>query len=86
MGDSNEVIDVVVAIDDESNEALYVNGILAFADGPTVYAHYINMAAKGRLMSFEHVSVLGVFGGEPKWPERLSDLRREDAQEQKGGE
>ena len=71
---SDKPTQFVVAIDDDSNEALYIDGQLASADGPTVYACDIASHAHDRVIQFSHVSVGGLHAD--KWPESLEDLKR----------
>jgi hypothetical protein len=68
----NEPIHVIVAIDEDSNEALYVGGDLESRDGPTVYACDIAAAVGDKVIQFSHVSVSGKTGG--VWPKRFEEL------------
>ena len=68
---SNHVTSVVVAIDGDGNEALYVDGFLKSAQGePTVYACDIaGQVASDQQITFRHVRV-----DRPdysKWPDDL---------------
>jgi hypothetical protein len=63
---------VVVAIDEDYREALYVDGKLRCADGSTIYASDIADAVGSGLMRFEHRGVKTEF----EWPNDLAKLRR----------
>lgn len=73
MASENEIADVIVAIDDDSNEALYVDGQLASEDGPTVYACDVAMHTDGMVMRFRHIDVSGVHLD--KWPSDFHQLK-----------
>ena len=62
---------VVVVIDDNGDEALYVSGILTSADGPTVYACDIAEAVGDELIQFSHKAVERVV---EVWPKKLEDV------------
>jgi hypothetical protein len=75
----SEHLRVIVAIDDDGSEALYVDGELRSSEGYTVYACDIAEVVGDATMTFAHVSVSGKYGAEVPWPERFDALRQRAA-------
>lgn len=66
---------IIVATDDDGNEAIYKNGKLHFTEGGTVYACDIAEATEDKPTLFTHVS-LGFTVGD--WPQKYADLHVPD--------
>lgn len=62
---------IIVVIDEDSNEAMYVGGELQPTDGGTVYACDIANAAGDDAIQFSHVPISGVI---ERWPDRFERL------------
>lgn len=67
-------IHVIVAIDENSDEALYIGGDLKSCDGPTVYACDIAQAVGDATIQFSHVHVKT----EADWPDKFECLLIDD--------
>lgn len=62
---------VIVVIDADGNEALYVGGILKSCDGPTVYACDIAEAVGEDAIQFSHVPIDKQI---TDWPDKFEKL------------
>lgn len=67
----NEPIHVIVAIDLDGNEALYVGGDLKSCDGPTVYACDIAEAVGDKTIQFSHFKIDREI---TEWPYKFESL------------
>jgi hypothetical protein len=77
MGEHSRVI---VAIDENGDEALYVDGELRCFDGYTVDAYDIAEAVGNATMTFAHVAVSGTYGEDVPWPARFDALCQRSAE------
>lgn len=69
--EGDEMKNVIVAIDEDGFEALYVSGDLKSCDGPTVYARDIAKAVGDELIQFSHVHFDRAIH---QWPQKYEQL------------
>lgn len=69
-----EIRDVVVVIDEDAAEALYIDGEIVGGIDYTVYAYDLAEAVGESIIKFSHIEVTREDGA--SWPQKLADLKR----------